>query len=285
MPNPQPRPAAAPRWFPRPPHGFTLIELLVVISIIALLIGILLPALSAARGAARTAMGLSNLRQLGLATAAYMGENKDVYPPSFVSGPYSNAKVGNNSLATSWQTLLNRYIRNDGNANDTLEIFRDPNEIIPADRTSPSPPFHYSANRGIFRKFQDPGGASPTPDTYRAFDLKRASEVLLYGDSVIRLDVANTAPDYGRSSQSFDKLGGNNGVNNFNWFNPGAAANNNPVAFSAGPNFPTAAGTFVAAVRWRQAGDTAANFVFGDGHASTVTRGDLLNRNAWTDAP
>ena len=52
-------------------RGFTLIELLVVISIIALLIGILLPALSAARGVARSVACLSNERQLALAANMY----------------------------------------------------------------------------------------------------------------------------------------------------------------------------------------------------------------------
>ncbi len=60
---------------------------------------------------------------------------------------------------------------------------------------------------------------------------------------------------------------------------------NQPVAFSATPNFPDSSGLSVGAVRWRQAGDTAANFVFGDGHGATVSRGNLLNRNAWADAP
>lgn len=58
-------------------NAFTLIELLIVIVIIALLIAILLPALGKARNAAKTVICSSNMRQLGLAQAAYGTDNKD----------------------------------------------------------------------------------------------------------------------------------------------------------------------------------------------------------------
>lgn len=61
-------------------HAFTLVELLVVIAIIALLIGLLLPALAKARESARTSTCLSNMKQVGLANAAFMNDNNDVMP-------------------------------------------------------------------------------------------------------------------------------------------------------------------------------------------------------------
>jgi len=58
-----------------PRRGFTLIELLVVISIISLLISLLLPALASAREASRLSICLSNMRQHGIAYAAYMADH------------------------------------------------------------------------------------------------------------------------------------------------------------------------------------------------------------------
>lgn len=66
-------------------YGFTLIELLVVISIIALLISILLPALQSARGAARSAVCSSNLRQLGLSFDMFANDHDEILPPVYDS--------------------------------------------------------------------------------------------------------------------------------------------------------------------------------------------------------
>jgi prepilin-type N-terminal cleavage/methylation domain-containing protein/prepilin-type processing-associated H-X9-DG protein len=66
--------------------AFTLVELLVVIGIIAVLISLLLPALRSARRSAQRAVCLSNMRQLGAALVAYVGDNEGHFPRPAVGG-------------------------------------------------------------------------------------------------------------------------------------------------------------------------------------------------------
>jgi len=60
--------------------AFTLIELLVVIAIIAILAAMLLPALSAARGAARTTSCINQVKQLCLGVNMYTNDNREYLP-------------------------------------------------------------------------------------------------------------------------------------------------------------------------------------------------------------
>jgi prepilin-type N-terminal cleavage/methylation domain-containing protein len=60
--------------------GFTLIELLVVIAIIAILASIIMPALGRAREAARRAVCIANLHNIGLMVLMYANDNDQFLP-------------------------------------------------------------------------------------------------------------------------------------------------------------------------------------------------------------
>ena len=73
---PHPKPAL-------PRRGFTLIELLVVIAIIAILAAILFPVFTQAKAAAKKAVCLSNLKQIGIGWMLYASDHDDSMPMGY----------------------------------------------------------------------------------------------------------------------------------------------------------------------------------------------------------
>ncbi len=94
--------------------GFTLIELLVVIAIIAILAAILFPVFAQARVAAKKTATISNMKQLGLATVMYTGDNDGMFMPAVLGGATTQA-TENNAL---WGRVAFPYMK-------SLDIFRD----------------------------------------------------------------------------------------------------------------------------------------------------------------
>jgi prepilin-type N-terminal cleavage/methylation domain-containing protein/prepilin-type processing-associated H-X9-DG protein len=68
------------RRFLPPDCGFTLIELLCVMAIIAILVGLAMPAYSNFRDKTDGVKCSSNLRQIGAALQAYVGQNDGMFP-------------------------------------------------------------------------------------------------------------------------------------------------------------------------------------------------------------
>jgi prepilin-type processing-associated H-X9-DG protein/prepilin-type N-terminal cleavage/methylation domain-containing protein len=190
--------------------GFTLVELLVVIGIIALLISILMPALTKARQQAFSLKCLSNLRQLGQATAMYVNQYKGYLP--YPTSAYPNVDNGAKQSIV-WFAALDPFLQRIGENNsggvagfrqykawkqcpiyETLEG----NEIQPNGYQDPTKGFTrtYKMNSHLRRTNPPPRNGSVAKIT----DVKRATEFVYLGDAV-GMDYTGPIPSQWESGQ------------------------------------------------------------------------------------
>jgi prepilin-type N-terminal cleavage/methylation domain-containing protein/prepilin-type processing-associated H-X9-DG protein len=123
-------------------RGFTLIELLVVIAIIAILAAILFPVFAQAKLAAKKAVDLSNMKQIGLALMMYANDYDDTTPQS--SWEFKGTVPGQEgykgtspinpkgTYQVHWTFLLQPYIKN-------YSIFVAPADSTPDQPANPCP--------------------------------------------------------------------------------------------------------------------------------------------------
>ncbi len=163
--------------------GFTLIELLVVIAIIAIIASLLLPALARTKSRARSIKCLSQLKQIGLSTEMYAGDNEERLP-------------GEQHHRPSWIAALAPY--------NGTNIYRCPAERIR--------PYSYAVNDFLT---PNPSGA-PRLNFSRRTSVPSSSETMWMGElleDILGQDHFHFA-DY-KSSYNPDDPNGGYSINNF----------------------------------------------------------------------
>jgi len=244
-------------------RGFTLVELLVVIGIIAVLISLLLPSLNKARESARALSGLANLRQIGTAIFMYAHDNNDKMP-------YGDTST---AVAQTWPFAIAPYLGAKGNAPGiTLpKVYKDPSAAFPDLGT-----VHYGVNPILMPDATRPFGGGVYLRPYKLARVRPAGDIFMAVDGQ-QVEGKNYscyltvwAVNLGLSSQTGALVYRNTYFQSPRTDGPlayAASSNRDQVGFNGGE------------IRYRQLGNTAANFVFADGHAETKRRGTVKQSN------
>lgn len=244
---------ATPGYRAKTAAAFTLVELLAVIAIIGVLAGILIASLGRMREAGRIAQGVSNLRQIGVALRTYAAANKDQLPYSFYSGKYDYALALSGYLDGTRTT----YSGTDSALNHKNNIFKDPAARIEGGA------LHYSAHNA-FMPSVNAQTAGTTPQV-RLGTIQRPSQLIIVADG--------SQSEAGTASASLGNV-----VNIQKRADGFTGSLDDPV-----PPGPNVDGSQNGHIRWRLRNDTAAKFLFVDGHVEVRVIGELKYRNIIAD--
>jgi prepilin-type processing-associated H-X9-DG protein len=245
-----------------------------VLTIIILLLSLLLPWLSSARSSARTAVGISHLDQIGKAIHAHVASHNGYFPVGYDKDKPTIAGLSVGEKETDWAVILNDEITGDG---DTFEKNNDKallNIFICPNASYPSQGLHHYSSHPVLM-----------PDDlfftlHKAAQVRRASEIMCIFDGQQRLN------QYSSYAIANNLDGGLLYPPNFGGVNTPVYVDGNPTmnqTINPGVNDDAVTSASLADIRWRQYNNTAANFLFTDGHAATLRMDQVKRRNVVTD--